>query len=244
MSDNCHIEYSACLWMVVPLSATCSIVTAVPSFVGNGFVEANGEWEREDGADYSAKDSSGRYCGPELRGPTIDKWINLTGSMCSIQWGRMAAMTGNSLALDADDNVVGYGEDITPPATPCTDSTGPKFALLILTRAAQGDGAGPCIPVSNASGFTSLKAHIFPLVTDFKTQAPSIKDERRMVEFTAKAYANPNIGRGPWNLYPTTYVPTAIPPTKPHFEFFVKAGTTIPAPSCDAIVHPAVVAPV
>lgn len=236
MANNCHIEYSSCMFILVPLSATCAIVEDAPTFVTAGFTEINGEWEREEGTDYSAKNAGGQLCGPDLKGPDVDKWINLTGTMCMVDWGLLAMATGNPVTLNGiAGDVVGYGERITPPAAPCATNSIPRFALGVITRVAS--GVGVCDPSDDADGATECKLHVYPMVTNFKHSAPSHKDERRMVEFTARAYNNPNIGLGPWNLYPDTNVPATIGADLAHWEGFIPC-TGLPTPGCDPQPHP------
>jgi len=236
MANNCHIEYASCMMIAVPLDATCSIVEDAPTFVSAGFTEINGEWEREEGTDYSAKNAAGQLCGPDLKGPDVDKWINLSGTLCLMDWGLLAMATGNPLTLNAGGDVVGYGERVTPPTAPCAVNVQPRFALAVITRSATGDGV--CDPSGGADGATECLLHVYPLVTNFKHSAPSHKDERRMVEFTARAYNNPNILRGPWNLYPAANVPDTIPGDLAHWEGFIPC-TGLPTPGCDPQDHPA-----
>lgn len=237
MANNCHVEYASCMFVLVPLDDECKIVEDVPSFVTAGFTEINGEWEREDGTDYSAKNAGGQLCGPDLKGQDLDKWINLSGSMCMVDWGLLAMATGNPLTLNGiGGDTVGYGERITAPTAPCATDTVPRFTLGVITRVAK-DG-GVCTTLDAADGSTECKLHVYPMVTNFKHSAPSHKDERRMVEFTARAYNNPNIGQGPFNLYPGTYVPATIDPDLAHWEGFIPCSG-LPTPGCDPQPHPA-----
>lgn len=236
-----HFEFASCMFIWVPLDpATCAITTGVPSFVTTGVLEMEIAPETEDGTDYSSKNAGGSYCGPQLKGPKITKWGNVTGTFCMKNYPLLAALTGNPTSVDDDDNVVGYGERITEPASPCSPATIPKVALLVISRAAAAEGL--CSPAVAADGFSPCLAHVYPLFTEFATDNVRHADERRNIPFTATAYSNPNIGRGPFNLYPTDLTPTAIPPNVYHHEFF-RPCAGLPTPSPDAILHPTVVAP-
>lgn len=233
--NNCHIQYGSCLLIAVPLSATCAIVTGAPTVVMAGMVEVTGEPEREDGTDYSAKNFGGESCGPQLTGPTRTKWMNMTGQMCLIDWQLMSATTGNPLVLDAAGNTIGYQELLSAPIDPCADNVVPKMALAIIRRAATGDGG--CNAVTTA-GSTTRVLHVFPNTTNWAWTDSGWKDERNIRSFTARGFANPNIGAGPWNLWPATAVPNKVDPGAAHSEVFIDA-TGIPTPGCDPQVHPA-----
>lgn len=237
-ASNCHVQYAACMLIGVPLNAACQIVADAPSVVISGIVEVTGEVEREDGTDYSAKNFGGVACGPELQAPSRDKWMNLTGSMCLIDWGFMSATSGNPLVLDAEGNTVGYQELVTAAVTdPCGDEAdAPRVAMAIVRKAAVGSGG--CEGVTSTTGATGLVLHEFPNATNWKWTDSGWRDERNLRNFEARGFNNPQIGAGPFNLWPADYVPDAVDPAAYHAETFI--GTAgLPAVGCDPVAHPA-----
>jgi hypothetical protein len=237
-ASNCHVQYASCMLIGVPLNAACQIVTNAPSVVMAGIVEVSGEVEREEGTDYSAKNFGGQSCGPELQGPARDKWMNLSGSMCLIDWGFMAATSGNPLVLDGDGNTVGYQELVSSAITdPCSDATQvPRLAMAIVRKAAVGDGG--CAGVTSETGATGLVLHEFPNTTNWKWTDSGWRDERNLRNFEARGYSNPQIGAGPFNLWPADTDPNVIDPAAYHAEVFI-TGAGLPSAGCDPVLHPA-----
>jgi hypothetical protein len=237
-ASNCHVQYSSCMLIGVPLNDACQIVTSAPSVVMAGMVEVNGEVEREEGTDYSAKNFAGVACGPELQGPDRDKWLNLDGSMCLVDWGFMSATSGNPLVLNGDGDTVGYQELISAAIEdPCSDAAqAPRLAMAIVRKAAVGSGG--CGGVTSTTGATSLVLHVFPNTTNWKWTDSGWKDERNLRTFTARGFNNPEIGAGPFNLWPATYDPDEIDPAAYHAEAFIEAAG-LPTAGCDTVAHPA-----
>lgn len=237
-ASNCHIQYASCMLIGVPLNPACQIVTAAPSVVTAGFTEYNGEWEREDGTDYSAKNFGGQRCGPELQGPSRDKWQNMDGQMCLVDWGFQAATSGNPLVVDEDGNTIGYQELVTGAVTDvCSDEADPpRMAIAVIRKAAVGDGG--CAGVASETGATGLVLHELPNQTNYKWTNSGFKDERNIRTFSARGYSNPEIGAGPFNLWPATADPDSIDVSAAHAEVFI-ASSGLPAAGCDTVAHPA-----
>lgn len=234
--NNCHIQYASCLLIGVPLdAASCAIVTAAPSTVMAGMVEVTGTTNKVAGTDYSAKNFGGAKCGPTIKGPTEIQWLDMTGQMCLIDWGFMSATTGNPLVLDATGNTVGYQELLSAALDPCADNVVPKMALAIIRRAATGEGG--CNAVTTA-GSTTRVLHVFPNTTNWSWEHSGWNDTRDIRTFAAEGYGNPNIGAGPFNLWPATSVPNKVDPAAFHSEVFI-AATGVPTPACDPVAHPA-----
>jgi hypothetical protein len=234
--NNCHIQYASCLFIGVPLDESCRIVEGAPSIVTAGIGELSMEPERVDGTDYSAKNFGGVRCGPELRGPTIDKWGNIEGQVCLVDWTFQSATTGNPVVLDASGNVVGYQELTTVEDSACDLTPVPRLALAVIRRAATGDGG--CSAPTESTGATPLALHVFPNTTDWKWTDSGWRDERNTRSFMAKGYSNPQIGAGPFNLWPATYTPNEVDPLAFHSEVFI-TGEGVPVASCNPVEHPA-----
>jgi hypothetical protein len=235
--NNCHIQYASCLVMGVPLDATCAIVAAAPSFAMVGFTEMAVEPERQEGTDYSANNMAGARCGPELKGKDRVKWGNGTGAMCLVDWGLMSATTGNPLVLNGDGDTIGYEELVTAEDAVCDDeSDSPKMALAIVRKAASGDGG--CVAEAG-TGATGLVLHELPQTRDWTWTDSGFRDERNVRNLTFRAYNNPLIGAGPWNLWPATADPDFINPNSFHSEVFI-TNAGLPTPGCATIAHPAV----
>lgn len=244
--NNVFIETSSCGLIAVPLSAdTCSIVTAVPSIITAGATTIAGAIEREEGTDFTAKGMNGLQCGPRVQGPSIAKWINITGTLCAANLALFSMLTGNPTIEDDDGNLVGYETLLggaSASSSVCTTAADkPKIALLIARKASDSDGG--CSASASTSGMTGLMAHLFPLMTDFEFEDDTFEDARASYAFTAKAYSNPNIGRGPWNLYPVGNVPNKPSATSGHSRYFINPAS-FPNLSKNPVVHPTVVAPV
>lgn len=235
VSANCHIQYAACLLLGVPLNESCAIVTAVPSVAIAGIVEVTSTTNKATGVDYSATNFGGAQCGAQIIGPDLVKWTDMTGTMCLIDWGFMAACSGNPIVLDADGNTVGYQELITINNTVCSVTAIPKIAMAIVRKAATGSGG--C--VAESGGALPFVLHEFPLTTNWQFEDSGFKDERNTRTWVAKGYQNPNIVAGPWNLWPATNVPDQIDPDAFHSEVMID-GTGLPAVTCGTIAHPTV----
>jgi hypothetical protein len=235
MADNCHIEYAACKMIVTPLDDTCSIVAGALSYVTTGFVSLSAETEVETGTDYSAKSASGALCGVN-QGPDIEKWQNISGELCLINWGMVSLLTGSPAVVNGTGDVIGY-EQLLQNASECSAaSTGPRVALTIIRQASTDDGG--CV-AGATTGATNCVAYHFPMVTNWKFAEPAFEDARTISTFTARGFTNPNIGRGPFNLWPADATPATISPDSILSRSFVDCST-LPAASCDPIPHPAV----
>lgn len=234
--NNCHIQYASCLLIGVPLNGTCTIVEDAPSTVMAGFVEVTGEPNVEEGTDYSATTAGGDRCGPELKGQKVTKWMDMTGQLCLVDWSFLSATTGNPLVLDGDGNTIGYQELVGSSGTPCDPTDDPAMALAIIRKASTGDGG--CTTGGNATGATTNVLHVFPNVRNWTWTDSGWKNERNIRSFTAEGYSNPNIGAGPFNLWPATAVPNKVDPKAAHSEVFIESAG-IPVPSCNPVEHPA-----
>lgn len=244
--NNVFIETSSCVLIAVPLGGAsgCAIVTGVPSIVTTGWTSIALTNEIEAGTDYSQKGANGKQCGPRLVGDDVIKWKNVAGTLCVKNLALFSMLSGDPVVVDANDHIVGIEHLIggaSASGSVCdAASNKPKVAMFIGRKASDSDGG--CGASASTSGMTGLNGHFLPLLTDFVFEDETFEDARQAYSFTAKAYANPLIGRGPWNLWPTTAVPTAIHAQSAHSEMLIAAGG-VPAPSANPIVHPTVVAP-
>lgn len=237
MSGNCHIQTANCMLIGVPLNDACEIVTGAAVYTTAGVVNLTGEVERQEGTDYSSPNFGGVECGPTQVGETVDKWLNISGEMCLIDWTFQAASSGNPAVLDAEGNTIGFARLAKKQAGGCTATSKPRMALVIVRRAATDDGG--CVAAGSTTGATSAVGHFFPNTTDWSWDLPPFEDARALVPFTARGYANPNIGAGPLNLWPATAVPDMVPAEAYHAEVFIDPEA-LPAINCDEPAeHPA-----
>lgn len=236
--NNCHIQTGSCMLIGVALDESCAIVPATPTFVTSGIANMSSETERQDPTDYSSPNFGGEECGPIQQGDTIDKWGNLSGEMCLIDWAFQSATSGNPVVLDGDDNVIGYAHLAQRSAGACSTSNKPRMALVVVRRAATGDGG--CVISGATTGATSAVAHFFPATTDWTWDVAPFENARALIPFTMKAYTNPSIVAGPLNLWPATAVPNTIPDEAWHAEVFVDPAG-LPTVNCDEpVAHPAI----
>lgn len=237
--NNCHIQTGSCMLIAVALNASCEIVAATPTFVTAGIASADVQPERQEGTDYSAPNFGGAECGPVQKSDTVEKWGNGEGEACLIDWSFMSATSGNPKVVDADGNTVGFARLAKRAGGACVNTSKPRVAMIIVRRSATGEGG--CVTDAADTGATSAVAHFFPNSTDWLWGASPFEDARAAVPFNMTAYANPNAGRGPLNLWPATYTPAAIPADAFHAEIFVNPAG-LPVINCDApIAHPVVV---
>lgn len=235
-SNNCHIQTGSCMLIAVPLNGACEIVAGALVYTTAGVGSLSGETERQEGTDYTAPNFGGVACGPEQRGDTVERWLNLSGEFCLKDWSFMSATSGNPTVVDASGNVVGYATLSRKNLGVCGAQTKPRVALVIARRAATSDGG--CVAPTAETGATSIVAHFFPMSTDWLWDLPPFEDARASVPFTATGYANPQIGAGPMNLWPEGYDPNAIPEEAMHAEAFVDPST-FPSVNCDTpLAHP------
>lgn len=235
MSNNCHIQKGNCMLIAVPLNASCAIEEDAPVYVTAGVGTLSAEAEREAGTDYSLKNFGGDYCGPTDQGMEVEKWLNLSGEFCMVNWALMAAMSGNIAMQDAEGNVVGY-QQLRRSNSQCQTTSKDRFALTVIRKAATGDGG--CVTVASETGATEFVAYTYPNVTDVLWAIPPHADERAVIPFTAKSYTNPNIGRGPLNLIPEGSVPQTIDSEALYAAYFVDPAD-LPEANCEEpIAHP------
>lgn len=238
MSNNCHIQTGNCMLIAVALNASCEIVAATPTFVTAGVGQASGDVERQEGTDYSAPNFGGAECGPTQVGETIEKWMNLEGEFCLIDWSFMSATSGNPKVVDGDGNTVGFARLAKRSAGACVNNSKPRVAVIIVRRSATGEGG--CVSPTEDTGATSAVGHFLSNTTDWLWDVPPWEDARALVPFTAKGYPNPNIGAGPLNLWPAAYTPNVVPADAYHAEAFLNPED-LPAINCDTpIAHPAI----
>lgn len=236
VSNNCHVQTANCMLIAVPLDTSCAIVEDAPVYVTAGVGSLKAGVEREDGTDYTAKNFGGQYCGPDQRGDTLEKYLNIEGEFCLIDWAFMAATSGNVSMVDGDGNVIGY-QQLRKRVIACQATDRPRFALTVIRASATGDGG--CVTNVNETGATSAVAYTYPNVLDFVWDIPDQEDKRAMVPFKAKGYSSPNAGRGPLNLLPSGAVPQTIDPDAFFATYFVDPGS-LPEVNCDeTIAHPA-----
>lgn len=236
MSDNCHIETGSCMWIATVLNDLCEIEEGALVYVSAGISTVTAEVERQEGTDYSAPNFGGQTCGPEQRGDTIDKYLNIEGEVCLINWGFQAATSGNPAILDAEGNVVGIASLSKQQAGACSTSTKPRIAMVIVRRAATDDGG--CVQSSSGTGATNSVGHFLPNTMDWLWDVAPWEDARAMIPFQAKGYPNPNIKRGPLNLWPDSYTPAVIPSEAYHAPVFIDPAS-LPAIDCDEpLEHP------
>lgn len=237
MSNNCHIETASCLLIAAQLNAACSLYEDAPVFVTSGFVTLTTEEELQEGTDYSLPNAGGSTCGPELRGEDRVKWLNGSGQLCMTDWAFMSAMSGNTIVVDVDGNVVGYDElDLVGSGGVCNPSVSrPRWAVTVIRRAATGDGG--CVVDVEESGATPFVATTFPNTTEWKFSKSAFEDARQTWDFTFRSYKSPNPMRGPLNLRPSGVTPQAIPTTAFISNYFVNPSS-LPSPSCESIEHP------
>lgn len=229
-SNNCHIQTGSCMLIGVPLDDSCQIVEGAPVYTTAGVGSLTAETEREEGTDYSAKNFGGATCGPDQRGNTIEKWLNLSGEFCLKDWAFMAATSGNPTVLDGDGNTVGYAQLSQSQAGICDPITKPRVSLVVVRKAATSDGG--CTTPTAETGATACVGHFFPMTTDWLWDVPPFEDARASVPFTAKGYSNPEAGAGPLNLWPATYTPDGIPTEALTAEAFLDCAT-LPTVDCD-----------
>lgn len=221
----------------VPLTEACEIVEDALVYTTAGVGSLTGETERQEGTDYTAPNFGGVACGPEQRGDTVERWLNISGEFCLKDWAFMAATSGNPTVLDGDGNVVGYASLARRALGACAGLTKPRISLVIARRAATDDGG--CVTPEATTGATSIVGHFFPMTTDWLWDIPPFEDARASIPFQATGYTNPRIGAGPLNLWPATYNPNAVPDEAMHAEAFLDPES-LPSVSCDTpIEHPA-----
>lgn len=236
MSNNCHAEMGNCMLIAVPLNAACAIEEDAPVYVTAGVGTISAEVEREEGTDYSAKNFGGDYCGPDDQAPQLEKWLNLSGEFCLVDWGFMAATSGNIAMLDgAGGNVIGY-QQLRKQNSQCSPQGRTRFAFTVVRKAGSGDGG--CVTITAETGATGFVAYTYPNVSDVLWDIPAHEDARAMVPFTAKSYPSINAGRGPLNLVPSGAIPQTIDPTALYAAYFVDPAN-LPEVNCDEqIPHP------
>lgn len=235
-SNNCHAETGSCMLISVPLNAACQIVTAAPVHVTAGVSTYKSAVNRETPTDYSAKNFGGAECGPIQKADTVEKWLDITGEACMVDWAFMSSTDGNPTVVDGSGNVVGYAKLQHRSQGACSAITKPKSAVVVVRRAASNDGG--CSMPAGSTGATGVVGHFFPATADWCWDIPDHQDARAMIPFTATSYANPQIGAGPLNLWPAAYTPDAIPGEAMWAPVFLNPGA-LPDVSCDlTISHP------
>ena len=236
MSNNCHAEMGNCMLIAVPLNASCAIEEDAPVYVTAGVGTISAEVEREAGTDYSAKNFGGDYCGPDDQADELEKWLNLSGEFCLVDWAFMAATSGNIAMNDAEGNVIGF-QQLRKKNSQCNPAGRERFAFTVIRKAGQGDGG--CVTIASSTGATGFVAYTYPNVTSVKWDIPAHEDARALVPFTAKGYPSINAGRGPLNLVPSGSVPQTIDEDALYAAYFVDP-TKLPEVNCDTqIEHPA-----
>lgn len=238
-SNNCHAETGSCMLVAVPLNAACQIVANAPVHVTAGVGSYTWEVEREDGTDYSAKNFGGSSCGPDQKADTDEKWLNGSGEFCLVDWAFMSATDGNPTVVDGDGNVVGYAKLAKRSGGVCSPLTKPRIAMVIVRRAANGDGG--CTMPDDTTGNTGIVGHFFQNVSDWLWDVPPFEDARASVPFTATGYANAlEASAGVMNLWPAAYNPNVVPQDALWAPVFLDPET-LPAVDCDATInHPAI----
>lgn len=237
MSNNCHIQHASCMLIAAPLNAACELYEGGLVYVTAGFTTLNATEEVVEGTDYSADNAGGVQCGPEVRGEDRVKWLNIEGELCATDWAFMGALSGKTVVLDADGNVVGFDEIDTSGTGVCATSGDPKprYALAIIRAAATGDGG--CVTDSDDTGATGMVATVFPNTTNWKFTKSAFENARQTWTMTGRAYKSPNPMRGPLNLRPSGVSPQAIPATALSSSFFINPAS-LPEPTCGTIPHP------
>lgn len=236
-SPNPHGVAGACQAIFVPLNAQCEIVDAVPSFVRTSFVDWTPTVVRNDPQDFSMTNWGGDNCGPDQMGPPDERRADIAGNMCNVDWPIMSATQGNPVTVDAADNVVGYSRLTQRTGSACSPGTVPRVAVAIVRRALNGDGG--CAAPTADTGATGCHVDFYPNTTNWTWDIPPIANSRSQIPFNMQAYANPNIGAGPFNLWPAGYTPDVIPPNSFHSEAFVDCSL-VPAESEAPVAHPVV----
>lgn len=237
-SNNCHAETGSCMLIAVPLNEACEIEEGAPVHVTAGVGSYTWEVEREEGTDYSAKNFGGAECAVTQKADTSEKWLNGSGEFCLVDWAFMSATDGNPTVVDGTGNVVGYQKLARRSGGVCDALTKPRIAVVIIRRAAMGDG-GCSLPTS-ATGMTPCVAHFFPVTTDWQWDVPPFEDARASIPFTSTGYTGGEAaGAGPLNLWPEGYDPNRILPEALWAPAFVECSA-LPAVDCDATIpHPA-----
>jgi hypothetical protein len=223
--------------LAVPLNDACEIEEDALVYSTAGITTLDAQAELQTGTDYSAQNFGGVSCGQELIGDTVERWLNITGTFCLIDWAFMSAASGNPTVVDGDGNVVGYQRMAGTITGACESTTRPRIHFAIARRVAT--GAGGCVTSVEDTGATSIAMTFFPMSTDWRFEESPFANERAQRPFTARAYANPAANAGVNNLWPADYTPDAIADDALSATAFIDPAG-LPTVDCDAPqAHPA-----
>jgi hypothetical protein len=207
--DFCVMRKNVCILRVARLDTDCSPTGGADSgIVSAGIVTMTASPEVEEGTVFEPKNGCGRILAT-VSNPDILKRYNLTGEILTHDVELIELMFGGSLVKGRAAG--SFSAQNIGWASPGPSSPRHNGVYLEVIAEQFAEGAGDC--AATGTGFVPYTGHIFGKA--LLTPGDNVFEEDvATVQFTGKAFQNPNLFDGPWNDFPgvtngSPYVPNA-----------------------------------